>query len=339
MSWQEDSLLKDLLRTLGADPEVARQRGVLLGPGDDAAVWQPDGAVVATVDSVVAGVDWLVDRTPAAAIGHRALAVNLSDLAAMGATPRGYLLALELPQETETQDVLAAAAGLRALANRHGAVVLGGDLGCSAGPARWTVTALGTLQGQLLRRDAARPGDRVWLFDAEGANGVGAAAAGLAVLQHEGAAPWAAEVIARHRWPQPQVAAGQGLGRLATPVAALDLSDGLVRDARRLAAASGVALELRWPRPMWLTPAVEAFADQHGLDWRQWVASGGDDYALLVAARPDYDLTVLGGLEVGRAQAGSGVALWVDGVAVVGDGYAHGGASADAAVDVGRPRF
>lgn len=330
MSWREDELLQGLLAALGSESGHRGRRtdlqreAVLLGPGDDAAVWRPDGDVVVTVDSVVAGVDWLPERTPPAAIGHRALAVNLSDLAAMGATPRGYVLALELPPDAIAAEVLAAAAGLRQLADQHGVALLGGDLGCSPGPARWTVTALGTLRGKPLRRDAVRAGDRIWLVDTQGTDGIGLAAAGLAVLQRLGEPAWAGALVARHRWPQPLVAAGMALAQLEGPPAALDLSDGLMRDARRLAAASGVALTLQLPRPAWLTPEVTAFAHTHQLDWRQWVAAGGDDYALLVAARPQLDLGPLGGVAIGSAASGSGVRLWLDGQEVDGQGYAHG---------------
>ena len=288
---------------------------VLVANGDDAAVWLPDGAVAATVDSVVAGVDWLVGRTPPAAIGHRAAAVNLSDLAAMGARPRVLLLALELPADTLLADLLAAVTGLQALAAQHGAAVIGGDLGFSPGPTRWTVTALGTLEGEAMRRDGVQPGDRLWLHGT-----VGQAALGLAALQAGDAQP---DLIARHLWPEPLVAVGQQL-RAAGVRAAIDISDGLGLDAARLAAASGVDLHLALAQPRWLTPALAGWLAKRDLDWRAAMAAGGDDYALLCAAPPDRDLAPLGAVPVGGAVAGTGqVALRIADVACAIGGFSH----------------
>ncbi len=295
----------------------APRADVLVANGDDAAVWQPDGPVVATVDSVVAGVDWLEGRTPAAAIGHRAAAVNLSDLAAMGARPRLLLLALELPPDHDVDALVAAAAGLQALAAQHGALVVGGDFGLSPGPARWTVTALGTLAGPPLRRDGARPGDALWLFGA-----VGLAALGLAALQAGDDQPLA---IAAHLWPQPLVTLGLALQRAGVR-AAIDVSDGLGLDAQRLAQASGVDLVLDLPPPTWLSPPLVAWLALRRLDWRTAMAAGGDDYALLCAAPPGLDLTDLGGLRIGDVQAGTGqVVMRIAGKSVTVQGYCHGG--------------
>ena len=289
---------------------------LLVANGDDAAVWQPDGPVVATIDSVVAGVDWLVDRTPAAAIGHRAAAVNLSDLAAMGAHPRLLLLALELPGETDLADLLTAAHGLKTLADQHGAAVVGGDLGFSPGPARWTVTALGTLRGPPMRRDGVQPGDAIWLMGA-----VGQAALGLAALQGGDDQP---QLVAAHLWPQPLVQAGLRL-RDAGVRAAIDVSDGLGLDAQRLAQASAVELDLDLPRPLWVTPEIERWLLARGLDWRKACASGGDDYALLCSAPAGLDLQHLGAQRIGAARAGSGrVHLRMGGITEAVQGFRHG---------------
>lgn len=329
MSWREADLLPALLVVLQGPDGLDAANRVALGPGDDAAVWHPTRPVVVTVDSVVAGCDWLPDYTPHRAIGHRALAVNLSDLAAMGATPRVALLALELPADADPEAVLAAARGLRALADVHRVSIVGGDLGCSPGPARWTVTAMGEQLGTLLRRDAARPGDKVWLVGPQRGLAVGAAAAGLAMLQHGfGHEPAAQQVIAAHLWPTPQVAAGQWLAGHGGRLAALDVSDGLGLDALRLARASDVALTLALPQPPWLTPWLQTVADDLGLDWRQWVASGGDDYALLVVAAPDQDLSHLEATPIGWATAGAGVTMTVAGQPTSPGGHLHGAAAA-----------
>ncbi len=299
--------------------------------GDDALVWLPRGACVATVDSVTEGVDWLPLLTPAEAIGHRAGAVNLSDLAAMGAAPVHLLLALELPPQTPSDGVLRAARGLARLAQRYGCRVSGGDLGFSPGPQRWSVTALGELQGPPLRRDRARPGDRLWLVGQ-----VGLAAVGLAWLQRTGAAPppghWAEPFVQAHWLPQPQIAAGRALQALAVQgrrLACLDVSDGLVLDATRLCAASRVGAVLELPAPDWPPQALAWLAEQQ-LSPAECCGAGGDDYALLVAAAPDLDLAALAlgaaCRPVGQVTVGpSGkVFATVGGQVVAGAGWLHG---------------
>lgn len=309
------------------DPELE------VGNGDDALVWLPRGACVATVDSVTEGVDWLPGLTPPEAIGHRAGAVNLSDLAAMGAAPVHLLLALELPPETPSDAVLRSARGLAELAQRFGCRVSGGDLGFSAGPQRWSVTALGELQGPPLRRDRARPGDRLWLIGT-----VGAAAVGLAWLQRTGAVPapghWAAPFVEAHWRPQPQIAAGRALQALAARgqrLACLDVSDGLVLDATRLCAASRVGAVLELPAPDWPDGALAWLAEQQ-ISPAECCGAGGDDYALLVAAPSDLDLASLElgtpCRPVGQVTVGPSGKVFasVGGQVVSGAGWLHGNA-------------
>lgn len=307
---------------------------IAVGNGDDALVWQPQGRVVATVDSVVAGVDWLPKLTPPKAIGHRAAAVNLSDLAAMGAQPRVLLLAVEAPADLPSDILMGAAQGLAALCDQHGCAVRGGDFGLSPGPLRLTVTALGEIDGPALLRSVAKPADRLWLVGE-----VGRAAAGLQWLQRHGQLPppdhWAFALAQAHLWPQPQLAAGAALQKLAAlghRIGCIDVSDGLCADAARLAAASRCGAHLDLPLPAWCAkvPDGEGSAQQLA----DLCGNGGDDYALLVSAPADLDLAaaldgVAGAARCGQMTVGPAGKVFasVGGQVVAGKGFFHGGAA------------
>lgn len=299
---------------------------VRIGPGDDAAVVGVDGDAVMTVDSIVAGQDWLPDQTPPEAIGHRAAAVNLSDLAAMGATAKYLLIALELGEDDDVDDVLEAAVGLARLCDRWQIKVIGGDIGIGAGPQRWTVTAVGLPGPQLLTRAAARPGDRVWLL-----GDVGQAALGLHTLLHGRDDHALQTCIEAHLRPHPLLDAGAILTMLPGPIAAIDVSDGLWLDAARLADASGCALRVQLPRPTWMSPARENLCRELGWDWRDGCATGGDDYALLITAPWEVEVAnalhgVCSAVPIGIVEAGSGVQMDVDSRKLDGTprGYLHG---------------
>ncbi len=267
-----------------------------VGIGDDAAVVESQGALALCVDSIEAGCDWLPDRTPPEAIGHRAAAVNLSDLAAMGAAPQWLLVALRLDPNDEVSAIERAAAGMQALAVAHGTRVIGGDLDIGVGPQRWTVTAAGSLVGSPMCRDAARPGDLIWLIGE-----VGRAAIGLQWLTREPSdaserrswPPSVDDPAYAHLAPQPLVAAGCALAASGARVATIDVSDGLWLDAERLARASAVDLELDVSRPRWLGGALTTWCARRQIDWRAACAAGGDDYALLVAAEASLDVAAV----------------------------------------------
>lgn len=208
----------------------ARREDVALGVGDDAAVLEPapGHSLVLTTDTLVAGRHFPEHGFPARALGHRSLAVNLSDMAAMGAEPAWALLALTLPgvDERWLEDF---AAGVSRLAERTGVALAGGNL--AGGPLAVTVTLAGQVRhGRALRRSGARAGDTLWTTGS-----LGGGAAGLRALR-DGAAIEAPEVAA-YAWPEPRVLAGRELAPLAT--AAIDISDGLVGDLSKLLAASG----------------------------------------------------------------------------------------------------
>jgi thiamine-monophosphate kinase len=256
---------------------------VVLGVGDDAAILRvPAGQeLIAAIDTLVSGTHFLPGCDPAS-IGHRALAVNLSDLAAMGATPAWALLALTLP--VAEQGFLGAfARGFGALAAAHEVALVGGDT--TAGPLAATVQVLGFAPpGVALRRDGARAGDRVFVSGTPGD-----AAAGL--LLERGAegglvppAALAAEAEALRRrflFPTPRVALGVALRGLAS--ACIDVSDGLAGDAGKLAAASGCGVRLEADA----LPVSEALVALVGRERAQALAlGGGDDYELCFTVPP-----------------------------------------------------
>jgi thiamine-monophosphate kinase len=279
------------------------ESGVILGIGDDAALLDvPQGNVlVAAVDTIVSGRHF-PEGSEARSIGHRALAVNLSDMAAMGATPKWATLALTLP-EADASWLAGFSAGLLNLADAHGVALVGGDT--TRGPLTVSVQILGYVpKGAALRRGGARAGD---LLAVSGT--LGDAGAGLA-LRTATAPPGrhAAELIRRFDYPTPRVQLGITARGIAT--AAMDLSDGLTGDLPKLAQASGVAAHVAVER-LPLSQALQETASAEQA--REWALSAGDDYELLfavppqrvaalqsAAARLNLTLTIIGELRSGR---------------------------------------
>jgi thiamine-monophosphate kinase len=259
----------------------AARSDVVLGVGDDAALLRvpADEELVAAVDTIVAGRHFLPD-SDARSVGHRALAVNLSDLAAMGATPAWATLALTLPV-AEPAWLERFCRGFADLANAHGVALVGGDT--TAGPLTISVQLLGHLtRGSALRRDGAKAGDLLAVTGTLGDAGAGLALASAALETKEAAA--AAELRARFEYPTPRVEFGAAARGIAT--AAMDLSDGLAGDLPRLATASGLAAHVDIDR-LPLSAALQAVASQQQA--REWAIGAGDDYELLLAVpRPRY---------------------------------------------------
>ncbi len=255
---------------------VAPPPGVLLGIGDDAALLAPPEstrALAASCDALVEGSHFLAGATPED-LGWKALAVNLSDLAAMGAQPRHALLALTLP-DGDVGWLQRFLDGFLALAEVQGVTLVGGNL--ARGPRQIAVTVLGEVApARALRRSGGRPGDRLWVTGC-----LGGAAAALAAERHGREAPafWR-----RRLWrPEPRVGAGLALAGLAR--AAIDLSDGLLADLMHLCEASGVGAELDLAT-LPLAPGLEGLAKEERL---RLALSGGEDYELLLALPPGLD--------------------------------------------------
>lgn len=267
----------------------------LLGVGDDCALFPvPAGMQVATsTDLLIQGRHFFPDVDPQA-LGHKSLAVNLSDLAAMGARPIGCVLGLALPQANESW-LAAFAQGFHALADAHGCPLIGGDTTRSPQDLAISVTIFGAVAAdRALRRDAAQAGDEIWVSGALGA-------ADVAYRLLDGQWPEDAALLAATRraleWPEPRVVLGQGLVGVAH--AAIDISDGLLQDLGHILSASRVGAQLHYDA----MPVVPAL---HGLPpaaLTQAVLGGGDVYELCFTAAADQHEQVL------SAAARAGVAV------------------------------
>ena len=255
----------------------AKRTDVRVGVGDDAAILVcPAGTeLVAAVDSLVAGVHF-PHGSPPASIGHRALAVNLSDLAAMGARPAWALLALTLPQANEAW-LSEFAAGMAALARAHDVALVGGDT--TSGPLCVTVQVLGHVQSaSALLRSGGSAGDALFVSGTPGD-----AAAGLSVEQGKLTATGETAAYLRERflYPAPRLALGENLRRHAS--ACIDVSDGVFGDATKLARASGCGVEIAYRDVPVSEALVRAVGEERA---RELALTGGDDYELCFSVRP-----------------------------------------------------
>ena len=260
---------------------------VLVGPGDDAAVvaGSRNQRLVVTTDAVVEGVHFSRAYSSPADIGHRALAVNLSDLAAMGATPRWALLSLVLPGSTMESDVEELVDGLAALATRHGVSVIGGNITSTDGPLVVDVTAGGEVASRKwLTRSGAKAGDAIYVSGAIGgaAAGLEMLRAGLPSLASRASADKSASCLARHRRPEPRVRLGVAVGRAKAARAAMDLSDGLADALEQVATASGVGVRVD-AELLPIDPGAREWWTTRGDDAVMAAVGGGDDYELLLA--------------------------------------------------------
>jgi thiamine-monophosphate kinase len=279
----ELSLIASIARkAFSASPEE-----LVLGIGDDCAVLRPKGARqdwLVTTDLMIEGVHFLAGVDPPVSVGHRALARGLSDIAAMGGEPRFCFVSLALGEGLGARWLDAFYRGLNALAREHGVVLAGGDL-TRARLAACDIVVCGTApRNRFLRRDGARPGDRIFV-----SGRLGGSALGLA--QRRGRA-WQ-----RHLKPVPRLALGRFLREQLGATAAIDLSDGLSLDLHRLCLASGVAAVIEREPPRFAGASLEQ------------ALHGGEDYELLftlpagASAPKEYDgtlLTDIGVIRLGR---------------------------------------
>jgi thiamine-monophosphate kinase len=305
----EFQLISDILSPLASGYDGA------LGLKDDAALLtpKPGEQYVTTVDAIVAGVHFVGDE-PASRIGQKLLRVNLSDLAAMGALPVGYLLTLALPQDIGDDWLADFAAGLHLDQQAFGISLIGGDTVSTPGPLNLTLTAVGSVpEGGALLRSAALAGDDLYVSGT-----IGDAALGLKAVQDSlpgtPAGDDRAWLIERYQLPQPRLTLGQRLAGVAHAV--MDVSDGLIADLGHMAVASEVSLKVELAA-LPLSKAARRLVDEVP-ELIETVLTGGDDYELIYSAPEDWrdGITALAGelklplTRIGRVEPGQGVYLF-----------------------------
>jgi thiamine-monophosphate kinase len=275
----EDRLIERFFRPLARDPAA-------LGLVDDAAVITPPAGadLVLTTDGVIEGVHFFPDD-PADAVARKALRANLSDLAAKGAEPLGFLLSLALPAKVDEKWLALFAKGLGADAEAYRCPLLGGDTDHTPGLLSVSISAFGQLpHGTMVKRSGARAGDRIVVTGT-----IGDAALGLVLRREPARATRAglssqesAHLQGRYLLPEPRVALASALRAHAS--AAIDISDGLAGDLMKLAAASGVSVRVEAKR-LSLSPAAHKMVTAEPA-FLETVLAGGDDYEILAAVLP-----------------------------------------------------
>jgi thiamine-monophosphate kinase len=303
----EERLIARYFRPLATDPAA-------FGLGDDAAALTPPPGcdLVLTTDGVIAGVHFFADDPPET-IGRKALRMNLSDLAAKGAKPIGFLLSLALPSANDEAWIAAFAAGLGEDAAHYGCPLFGGDTDHTPGPISASIAAFGTVpHGKMVRRATAKAGDCVVVTGT-----IGDAALGVKLRRDRGLAKnWrltaalAADLERRYLLPEPRTALAEAVRHHAT--AAMDISDGLAGDVAKLCRASSVAAKIDVARVPLSEAARAAIAAAPALI--ETVLTGGDDYEIVLTLAPDKlgDLRAaakaagVAVTEIGRVQEGEG---------------------------------
>jgi thiamine-monophosphate kinase len=279
----EDELVHAIRKVLSGEAP-----GVVIPVGDDAAVIEPgEHQLALTADILVEGVHFDPRVTSAHDLGHKSLAVNISDIAAMGGSPRFAIVCIAVPPESEPAWVMALYGGIREAGDEYGVTVVGGDTvrGEQTVIAPFLVGAVPV--GRAVTRGGARPGD--WLV-VTGA--LGAAAGGLRLMQAETeavrpalATDWERELIAAHERPVARIGEGQVLSRLGA-TAMIDVSDGLALDLARICEESGTGARLRL-LDVPVSPALEKLAGVLDIDPLDLALHGGEDYELLAALPSD----------------------------------------------------
>ncbi|MGA8615426.1 MAG: thiamine-phosphate kinase [Xanthobacteraceae bacterium] len=322
----EERLIARYFRPLATHPGA-------LGLGDDAAILTPPPGcdLVLTTDGVIAGVHFFPDDPPGT-IGRKVLRMNLSDLAAKGANPVGFLMSVALPAGVEEQWLAAFAAGVGEDAERYGCPLLGGDTDRTPGPISVSIAAFGSVPwGKMVRRSTAKPGDYVVVTGT-----IGDAALGLLLRRDPGLADRLAlseanraHLQQRYLLPEPRNTLAGAVLQHAS--AAMDLSDGLAGDLAKLCRASSVAAEVDVARVPLSDAALAVLAADPA--FLETVLSGGDDYEIVLTLSPQklsafHEAARAAGVptaEIGRVTAGEGTRFMRDGspLSLAHSSYSH----------------
>jgi thiamine-monophosphate kinase len=259
--------------------------GVVRGIGDDTAALQvsPGNLLLATTDAAVEGVHFLRAATTPRLLGRRVLAVNLSDVAAMGGIPRWALVSLSLPGQTSLSFVDDLAAGLEEEATHYGVAIVGGNLARSPERLVLDLTLLGEVEpDRVVYRTGAQPGDRLLVTGT-----LGDAAAGLAVMLGQAPADVSGvdQLLARQRLPTPRVEAGRAIAESGLATAMIDLSYGLASDLGHLVENNNLGAVV-FAQAIPLSHAIQMLAQATGCDPLDWALYGGEDYELMLTVPP-----------------------------------------------------
>jgi thiamine-monophosphate kinase len=254
-------------------------RGVLLGIGDDAAWLESrSGSILVTSDLLIEDIHFKLEWTSLFALGHKALAVNLSDIAAMGGKPSYLILALGIPADFNSDQVYEFYRGIKSLCSKTGVALVGGDTNV-AKSLIISVCVIGCAPYPPVRRSGAKVGNDIYVTGT-----LGDSSLGLKLLQSgpvRSNRGFVAYLVSRHHQPTPRVAAGVVLARERLATAMIDISDGLLQDLGHICKASGVGAEI-WRDKLPLSPAYRSMTGKDG--WRH-ALSGGEDYELLFCAK------------------------------------------------------
>jgi thiamine-monophosphate kinase len=273
---------------------LVRPADVVAPIGDDAAgFYPPAGAVtLLTTDLLVERVHFLRDRISGEDLGHKALAVNLSDIAAMGGTAREAFVSIAIPRSCRIDYLDGIYTGMKALAGRFSVNILGGDTTGSKGDLIINIAVTGTVaEGEMLRRSGARPGDVLCVTGP-----VGESRAGLHLIINDipAEAPDRRALIEAHQRPWPHLDEGRYLARAGGVRAAIDVSDGLAADIGHILDAAGAGAEID-AGAIPVTDRLRAFCEELGLTAADYALEGGEDYVLACAVAPDRVDAVAGG--------------------------------------------
>ncbi|ABO51393.1 thiamine-phosphate kinase [Desulforamulus reducens MI-1] len=277
----EFGLIDLLNKNMLYDPEK-----VIAGIGDDAAVLKPPGTKwqLLTTDMMMENIHFRLDWSQYYQVGYKALAVNISDVAAMGGYPSHAVVSVGIPEETRVEDIEELYRGLKEMACRFKVNLVGGDTVKSPGPLVINIALMGEVEeGRAVFRSGAKPGDLIYTTGF-----LGTSAAGLYILSHNGDYPveLKEKVIRSHLLPEPRVAAARILSELEGVTALDDNSDGLAAELREICRASSAGCLIR-EKSLPVLPEVEQLACLTGRNTLDWIMDGGEDYELLFTLRPE----------------------------------------------------